>query len=63
MLSAAKDLIACAVELGIIKREYKLLGARSVKPTKSPGDKLFREIQNWKGFTRRPQTDQTKLVC
>nr|Q765P4.1 RecName: Full=Peptidoglycan-recognition protein 1; AltName: Full=Hd-PGRP-1; Flags: Precursor [Holotrichia diomphalia]BAD08316.1 peptidoglycan recognition protein-1 [Holotrichia diomphalia] len=54
MLDAAKDLIVCAIELGELTRGYKLLGARNVKATKSPGDKLYREIQNWEGFTRRP---------
>ncbi|GJQ84802.1 PGRPS1 [Trypoxylus dichotomus] len=53
MLDAAKDLILCSVEMGELKYQYKLLGARSVKKTESPGGALYREIQNWRGFTRR----------
>ncbi|KRT81729.1 hypothetical protein AMK59_5295 [Oryctes borbonicus] len=53
MLQAAKDLILCAVELRELKYQYKLLGARSVKKTESPGGALYQEIQNWRGFTMR----------
>ena len=51
-LKACRKLIRCGVELGEIDEDYKLLGARSLRPTLSPGDALFKKIQNWKGFTR-----------
>ncbi|GJQ84801.1 PGRPS1 [Trypoxylus dichotomus] len=53
-LQAGKDLIQCGVELGEIDIRYKLVGARTVRPTDSPGTMLFREIQKWRGFTSSP---------
>ncbi|KAK9754768.1 N-acetylmuramoyl-L-alanine amidase [Popillia japonica] len=53
-LSVAKKLIRCGVDLGEIGENYKLLGARSLRPTDSPGDALYKEIQNWKNFVRTP---------
>ncbi|GJQ84803.1 PGRPS1 [Trypoxylus dichotomus] len=54
-LRVAKKLIKCGISLGEVEEEYKLLGARSLRPTSSPGDALFKEIQNWKGFVRSPE--------
>ncbi|KAI4461857.1 peptidoglycan recognition protein [Holotrichia oblita] len=51
-LEAGQKLIECAVEKGEVDRTYKLMGARSVSATESPGLALFRVIQNWRGFTR-----------
>ncbi|KRT85399.1 hypothetical protein AMK59_2784 [Oryctes borbonicus] len=53
-LEAAKKLIQCGVELGELDSRYKLMGARSVIATESPGLALFRELTNWRGFTRNP---------
>ncbi|KAI4460616.1 peptidoglycan recognition protein [Holotrichia oblita] len=53
-LSIAKKLIRCGVALGEIEENYKLLGARSLRPTDSPGDALYKAIQSWKGFVRSP---------
>ena len=53
-LEAGKQFLKCAVEKGEIDNNYKLVGARTVTATKSPGIRLFREIQTWKGFTRNP---------
>ncbi|KAI4460615.1 peptidoglycan recognition protein [Holotrichia oblita] len=54
VLDVAQKLIRCGVAIGDIHEEYKLLGARSLKPTESPGDALYKEIQDWKGFVRSP---------
>ncbi|GJQ80278.1 PGRPS1 [Trypoxylus dichotomus] len=53
-LKAAQKLIQCGEELGELDRRYRLLGARSVSATESPGLALFRELTSWKGFTRNP---------
>nr|Q765P2.1 RecName: Full=Peptidoglycan-recognition protein 3; AltName: Full=Hd-PGRP-3; Flags: Precursor [Holotrichia diomphalia]BAD08318.1 peptidoglycan recognition protein-3 [Holotrichia diomphalia] len=53
-LEAGKQLIECAVERGEIEQDYKLVGARTIRQTNSPGKYLFRELQSWKGFTRDP---------
>ncbi|KAI4460617.1 peptidoglycan recognition protein [Holotrichia oblita] len=53
-LEAGQNLIQCGVDKGEIDRQYKLLGARSLRPTDSPGTMLFRKIQSWRGFTRTP---------
>nr|UZC46340.1 PGRP-SA(b) [Protaetia brevitarsis seulensis] len=53
-LDAGKKFLECAVEKGEIEDTYKLIGARTVRPTDSPGTLLFREIQTWRGFTRNP---------
>lgn len=53
-LKAGKKLIRCAVALAELEDDYKLLGARSLRATNSPGDALFKEIQSWKGFVRSP---------
>lgn len=53
-LDVAQQLIKCGVAIGVVQADYKLLGARSLKPTDSPGDALYKEIQNWDGFVRSP---------
>ncbi|GJQ80277.1 PGRPS1 [Trypoxylus dichotomus] len=53
-IEAAKKLIQCGVALRELDERYKLLGARSVRPTESPGTALYREIQKWRGFTTTP---------
>ncbi|RZC41508.1 Amidase 2 domain containing protein [Asbolus verrucosus] len=53
-LQAAKDLLQCGVELGELDRQYKLFGALQVRPTDSPGMKLYREIKKWVHFTDSP---------
>ncbi|CAG9761211.1 unnamed protein product [Ceutorhynchus assimilis] len=52
MLKALKNLLACGLELGELHKEYKLLGARQVMATASPGSALFSEIKTWAHFTR-----------
>ncbi|XP_037919931.1 peptidoglycan-recognition protein 1-like isoform X2 [Hermetia illucens] len=53
-LQAAKDLIQCGVELGEIKKAYKLFGARQLVKTQSPGLTLNAEIQEWDNWNPRP---------
>lgn len=48
---AAKALLECGVALGELERNYKLLGARQVSSTTSPGLKLHREIQTWPNWS------------
>ncbi|GJQ80275.1 PGRPS1 [Trypoxylus dichotomus] len=53
-LHATGRFLKCAIERGEIDRRYKLLGARTVSATQSPGLALFREIQRWEHFSRVP---------
>ncbi|XP_045464972.1 peptidoglycan-recognition protein LE-like isoform X2 [Harmonia axyridis] len=53
-LVACKRLIQKGVELGYIKKDYKLLGARQLQTTQSPGTKLFEEIKKWPHWTEEP---------
>lgn len=52
MLDVTQDLIEMAVRGGFVKRDYKLIGHRQVRPTKSPGDALYKIIQKWPHYTR-----------
>lgn len=53
-LKAAKDFLKCAVELGELDPRYKLLAARQVSSTQSPGLKLYQELRNWSHFATAP---------
>ncbi|KAK9885883.1 hypothetical protein WA026_013758 [Henosepilachna vigintioctopunctata] len=53
-LETCKQLIAKGVELGYLKKDYKLLGARQLQATKSPGDELYAEIQKWPHWADGP---------
>lgn len=53
-LDAAKRLLQCGVDLGELSDRYKLIGARQVSSTQSPGLKLYQEIQKWKNFAKVP---------
>ncbi|CAG0913905.1 unnamed protein product [Notodromas monacha] len=46
-LKAAKELIACGVEKGKIKSNYKLIGHRQAVSTACPGQKLYDIIKGW----------------
>ncbi|XP_008046093.1 peptidoglycan recognition protein 1 [Carlito syrichta] len=46
-LRAAKSLLACGVALGALDPHYEVKGHRDVQKTLSPGDQLYRIIQNW----------------
>ena len=55
-LNALKNIIACGVELGKVKSDYRLYGHRDASNTISPGDKLYALIQTW------PHFDHTKSL-
>ncbi|KAL5275681.1 PGLYRP1.2 family protein [Megaselia abdita] len=46
-LNAAKKLLSCGVQKGELHRRYKLVAARQISSTESPGRKLFVELQDW----------------
>ncbi|KAK9881785.1 hypothetical protein WA026_017302 [Henosepilachna vigintioctopunctata] len=50
-LKAAKDFIECGIRLGELDEKVKLLGAKQVSSTLSPGLKLFRELKKWKHWS------------
>ncbi|KAF5281603.1 hypothetical protein FQR65_LT02923 [Abscondita terminalis] len=50
-LKAAKDLLACGVELGELTPDYALYGAKQLSATESPGAELFNRIRNWDNFS------------
>lgn len=50
-MRAAKDFLECGVELGELDKNYKLLGARQVSSTASPGLRLYRKIKEWTHWT------------
>ncbi|XP_047984139.1 peptidoglycan recognition protein-like [Leguminivora glycinivorella] len=50
-LAAAKALIKCGMTKGHLKRDYKVVGARQLIATESPGRKLYQEIRNWPDWT------------
>lgn len=49
-LSALKNIIACGVDMGKVKEDYKLYGHRDASNTISPGDKLYALIKTWPHF-------------
>lgn len=50
MLIATQELIAHAIELGNLSKDYTLLGHKQVRDTICPGPALFNEIQSWPQF-------------
>ncbi|XP_046386519.1 peptidoglycan-recognition protein SB1-like [Ischnura elegans] len=52
--NAAKSLISCAVSLGKIGANYKLLGHRQTKATECPGITLFNIIKTWPRWQSSP---------
>lgn len=53
-LTAGKKLLNCGVEKGELSIRFKLLGARQVLATVSPGLELYNEIQEWDNWTSKP---------
>ncbi|KAK9696416.1 N-acetylmuramoyl-L-alanine amidase [Popillia japonica] len=53
-LRAAQIFLKCSLGLGEIDPRYKLLGARTISSTQSPGLALFHEIQTWEHFAMVP---------
>ncbi|XP_046391708.1 peptidoglycan-recognition protein 1-like isoform X2 [Ischnura elegans] len=54
MLTALKNLLACAVRLGELTRDYKLLAHRQVSSTASPGTAFFEEIKKMPHWAANP---------
>lgn len=53
-LEAGKKLIDCGVALGVFNNNVKLVAARQIQQTRSPGLRLFREIKKWQRWTGHP---------
>lgn len=51
---ACKQLLQKGVELGYLKKDYKLLAARQVSTTQSPGDILYENIKTWPHWSEKP---------
>lgn len=51
MLKAVQTLIDYGVRKNIIASNYTLIGHRQTRPTECPGDRLFKEMQNWAHFS------------
>ncbi|KZC11632.1 Peptidoglycan-recognition protein 2, partial [Dufourea novaeangliae] len=50
MLEVAHKLILCGKSQGILRDDVRVIGARQVVSTTSPGNELFGQIQNWPEF-------------
>ncbi|XP_077521918.1 peptidoglycan-recognition protein SC2-like [Amblyomma americanum] len=50
MLAAAKNLIACGVKKGLIKKGYRLHGHRDANCTSCPGNALYAIIRKWRHY-------------
>ncbi|XP_035736229.1 peptidoglycan-recognition protein SA-like [Vespa mandarinia] len=47
MLNAAHKLIRCGVSQGVLRENVRVIAARQVRATASPGFNLYTQIQNW----------------
>ena len=54
VLSAVMNMIECGIKLVKITPDYKLYGHRDVRPTESPGEKLYNHIRTWKHYDKNP---------
>lgn len=54
MLNAAHQLIECGKSQGILRSNVRVLGARQVQPTVSPGYQLYTQIQEWPEWVSSP---------
>ncbi|GFT63592.1 peptidoglycan-recognition protein 1 [Nephila pilipes] len=54
MLKAARYLIICGIQTGLISETRELHGARDATCTDSPGDKLYEIIKKWPTFKAGP---------
>ncbi|XP_055913265.1 peptidoglycan-recognition protein SA-like [Eupeodes corollae] len=50
--NALKNLLSCGVNSGFLIPSYKLIAARQVSNTISPGLPIFGEIQEWENWTQ-----------
>lgn len=54
MLDVARKLIDCGKMAGLLKNDVKILGARQLISTLSPGIKLYEKIQTWSDWVSSP---------
>ncbi|XP_070152810.1 peptidoglycan-recognition protein SA [Polyergus mexicanus] len=54
MLNAAHQLIECGKSQGILRSNVRVLGARQVQQTVSPGYQLYTQIQEWPEWVSSP---------
>ncbi|KAK0084313.1 hypothetical protein PV325_007278 [Microctonus aethiopoides] len=54
MINVAHKLIECGIQLGMLRPNVKVIGASQVSSTKSPGEKLFQQIQQWPEWKSDP---------
>lgn len=54
MINVAHKLIECGIQLGMLRPNVKVIGASQVSSTKSPGEKLFQQIQQWPEWESDP---------
>ncbi|XP_011695184.1 PREDICTED: peptidoglycan-recognition protein 2-like [Wasmannia auropunctata] len=54
MLNIAHQLIECGKSQGILRNSVRVLGARQVTSTASPGAHLFRQIKDWPEWRNEP---------
>jgi len=47
ILNTAHKLIECGKDQGILRSNVRVIGARQVTQTASPGNELFAQIQDW----------------
>lgn len=54
MLEAAHKLILCGKSQGMLRGDVRVIGARQVGSTASPGFRLYEQIQNWPEWVSSP---------
>ncbi|XP_066473768.1 N-acetylmuramoyl-L-alanine amidase [Tiliqua scincoides] len=57
------NFMQCAVRGSRLQHDYTIHGHRQMVPTLCPGDRLFKEIETWKGFKKRCLTEQGVHRC
>lgn len=54
MINAAHKLIACGKSQGILRDDVRVVAAKQVTTTISPGVELYEQIQNWPEWVATP---------
>ncbi|XP_011634827.1 peptidoglycan-recognition protein 2-like [Pogonomyrmex barbatus] len=54
MLDTAHELIKCGKSQRILRDNVRVLGAKQVRQTLSPGNQLYMQIQNWPEWSNQP---------
>ncbi|XP_062975086.1 N-acetylmuramoyl-L-alanine amidase [Elgaria multicarinata webbii] len=57
------NFLKCAIRGSRLQANYTIYGHRQMKPTLCPGDRLFQEIETWKGFKVRCFMDKGVHHC